>query len=112
MIVLVCGGRNYNDSARVSAVLDTISNITKVVTGGAPGADRLAGLWAGKRGIEYKEFLPDWARDGRAAGPIRNAKMLAESNPDVVVAFPGSRGTAHMVRIARASGVDIIEVAP
>lgn len=36
--------------------------------------------------------------------------MLSEFQPDIVVAFPGGRGTAHMVRIARAAGIDVIEV--
>jgi hypothetical protein len=36
--------------------------------------------------------------------------MLDEGRPDLMVAFPGRSGTAHMVRIARAAGVEVIEV--
>jgi hypothetical protein len=43
------------------------------------------------------------------AGPIRKQQMLDEGKPDLVVAFPGGRGTAHMVRIARAAGIEVIE---
>jgi hypothetical protein len=38
--------------------------------------------------------------DGRAAGPRRNQRMLEDFRPDLVVAFPGGRGTAYMVRRA------------
>jgi len=47
---------------------------------------------------------------GRAAGPVRNAQMLAEGKPDFVVAFPGGRGTADMCKQARARGVKVVEV--
>ena len=36
--------------------------------------------------------------------------MLDEGKPDLVVAFPGGRGTAHMTRIARGAGIEVIEV--
>jgi hypothetical protein len=37
----------------------------------------------------------DGKKHGRAAGPIRNQKM-PEEKPELVVAFPGGRGTADM----------------
>lgn len=37
-------------------------------------------------------------------------KMLADGKPDLVVAFSGGRGTAHMVKIALAAGVEVLEV--
>jgi hypothetical protein len=36
--------------------------------------------------------------------------MLAEFQPTLVIAFPGGRGTAHMVRIAKDAGVQVMEV--
>jgi hypothetical protein len=38
---------------------------------------------------------------------IRNTQMLAEGRPDGVVAFPGGRGTANMVRQAAAAGLGV-----
>jgi hypothetical protein len=46
------------------------------------------------------------------AGPIRNQRMLVEGKPDLVVAFPGGKGTAGMVTLARNAGVDVIMVDP
>lgn len=115
MKVLVCGGRDYDDWSRVRSVLDHLSpvdgnGITHVIHGGADGADALAARWAIERDITCSTYFADWAKHGRAAGPIRNGEMLTKGAPDVVVAFPGGRGTADMVRRSRAAGVRVIEV--
>jgi hypothetical protein len=36
--------------------------------------------------------------------------MLEEGKPDLVVAFPGGRGTANMVKQVRGTGVNVLEV--
>jgi hypothetical protein len=113
MRVLVCGGRDFQNSAFVFKTLDNIHNetpITEVMQGGAKGADTLARDWArSKNGIKRWVCNADWEKHGKAAGPIRNARML-EWEPDLVVAFPGGRGTANMVQQARAAGVEVVEV--
>jgi hypothetical protein len=53
--------------------------------------------------------MADWKRFGRAAGPMRNERMLKEGRPDLVIAFPGRTGTAGMKALAREAGVMIIE---
>ncbi len=55
-------------------------------------------------------YEADWHEHGRAAGPIRNARMIAEGRPDLVIAFPGGRGTADMVSRARKAGIEVREV--
>lgn len=44
-----------------------------------------------------------------AGGPLRTTQMLVEGRPDAVIAFPGGKGTAHMVRKARAAGLPVVE---
>ena len=56
------------------------------------------------------EFPADWAKHGKAAGPIRNAEMLTEFLPDYIVAFPGGKGTADMLRKAEKARVTNIEI--
>lgn len=107
MKALVCGGRNYGDREAVFAALDRLAP-TSIIHGGATGADSLADEWASTTGTPCTTYYANWQVHGRAAGPIRNAEMLAEM-PDVVVAFPGGKGTADMVRQARAKGVRVIE---
>jgi ABC-type Fe3+-hydroxamate transport system substrate-binding protein len=113
MRVVVCGGRDFTDSDLVFRTLNELHDatpITDLAHGGAPGADTIAGQWMLRTGRQPVVFLADWGKHGRAAGPIRNAKMLAELNPDLVVAFPGGRGTADMVAMAKAAGVKVMEV--
>ena len=112
-LLLVCGGRDYNDRAHVFHTLDRIHAkrpIARIVEGGAAGADRLAREWANAHGIECKTFAADWATHGKAAGPMRNQLML-DSGVDGVLAFPGGRGTADMVSRARRDRVTVMEVA-
>jgi hypothetical protein len=107
--VLVCGGRDFSDGRLVLSVLSRVRP-GLVIEGGARGADSLA-RWAAERlGVPVREFPADWARFGRRAGVVRNEQMLVEGRPSVVVAFPGGRGTADMVRRALAAGVPVLLV--
>ena len=113
--VLVCGGRNYSDHERVKAVLNALHErvgISVIIQGGARGADELAFGWARANGVEEIQFDADWETHGSFAGPMRNTQMLYEGKPDLVIAFPGGRGTGDMVRKARKSGIDVVEIAP
>ena len=111
MRVLVCGGRNYRDRDRVFQVLDSIEP-SVVIHGGARGADQLAGAWAKERQVSCKTYPAQWDRYGKSAGFRRNEQMLNEGNPDLIIAFPGGNGTAHMMRIARQRGYEVTEIAP
>lgn len=117
--VLVCGGRDYNDAARVFAVLDGIARhlsltgkAVRIVTGDAAGADSLAVCWAQARREPYAVFAAEWKKHGKAAGPLRNQRMLDANDVVMVVAFPGGRGTADMVRRADAARIEVRKVTP
>src|SRR5690606_11824331 len=81
-----------------------------LVHGGAPGADSEAAYVAAYL-LEWPvEAHPaDWQRHGRAAGPIRNQQMV-DSGADLVIAFPGGRGTADLIR--RAPGIPVPVMPP
>lgn len=124
--VLVCGGRNYdpaeawnwlerNLSDAIAERWQRWGSAAKVGTllhGGARGADEGAADWGKSEHLRVLCYPANWKRDGKAAGPIRNQRMLDEGKPDLVIAFPGGVGTADMVRRARAAGVEVIEVSP
>jgi len=111
--VLICGGRNYGNARHVSSVLTEMHEfhgIDVVIHGGATGADALGAAWAKENhGVRIIEFKADWKKHGRAAGPIRNRQMLQDGLPDIVLAFDGGRGTANMIKQARAFGVRVFE---
>lgn len=112
MKLIVCGGRDFTDQDYAFAILDQCHHevgITCLVEGGARGADRLGRLWAISRGVRYLTFAADWDRHGKSAGFLRNAEML-NSGAEGVIAFPGGRGTAHMIRISKERSVPVVEV--
>jgi hypothetical protein len=111
--VLVCGGRDYTDSAFVSYVLDVIhakKSITLVIHGCANGADSFAQQWSEAHPGECTSFgVPaDWKKHGSRAGPVRNRLMLELGKPDLVIAFEGGAGTRDMTAAAVAAGVRVL----
>jgi hypothetical protein len=128
MRVIVCGDRKWRDPAPIFRELDGLVVATgddlELIEGCAHGADELAGNhpparhdhgffsggWAWLRHRPATHVPADWEHLGRRAGPMRNRSMLAR-NPDLVLAFHAnireSRGTADMIRAARAAGVEV-----
>lgn len=114
MRLLVCGGRSFSDRAALAGWMNEVigrldREAITIVHGGAPGADSLAGAIARAAGVREWVFPADWAKHGKAAGPIRNQQMLDEADPDIVLAAPGGRGTADMVRRAAAAKIPVID---
>lgn len=111
MRILVCGGRDFDDEYWVARVLDEYREKLKgdivIIHGGATGADKLADEWATAHNVETVVFPADWHGLGRAAGPIRNQQMIDEGKPDLVIAFPGGRGTHDMERRAYAARLQV-----
>lgn len=109
--ILVCGGRDFDDFFTLDMVMEAyLEEVPHIIHGGAKGADSLAGDWAYMNVLPCTVYPAQWNRHGKAAGPIRNQQMLDEGKPDLVVAFPGGRGTADMIRRARKAGVDVYEI--
>jgi SLOG family YspA-like protein len=109
--VLVCGGREYNDTKRVNRAMREVQErygIACVIEGGARGADYLAKLWAEGQGIPVIEMRANWNRYGKRAGHIRNGWMIEHGKPDLIVAFPGGRGTEDMCAQTSAAGLVLI----
>jgi hypothetical protein len=111
MKALFCGDRNWDNEAPIRTALLELLPDTIIIHGGARGADKMAGRVAKELGFTVIELPANWGRYGRAAGPIRNREMLM-LNPDIVFAFhkniDESKGTKHMLKIAKEAGVDTI----
>jgi len=111
--VLICGSRDFDNMQLISGMISQFDKDTVIIEGGASGADTIARQAAQAVGLKVIEFPADWNKYGKAAGPIRNQKMLDEGKPDVVYAFykdrSKSRGTKHMVSIAKAKGITVLE---
>lgn len=117
MRILICGSRDFTDYSKFCSEMDNISEEYDfdnnqpvwIIAGEARGADALAKQYAAECDWGYMGFPADWKTYGKRAGPIRNAQMLTEGKPELVVAFMAvdSIGTKHMVKIAKEAGVTV-----
>lgn len=113
MRVLVCGGRHFSNYEAVEKYLDMLHAIYRfdvVIHGAACGADSLAAYWARRHHVDEWPFPADWKVLHRRAGIVRNAQMIREGRPDLVVSFPGGRGTGNMRKQARDAGITTLDL--
>lgn len=112
MRILVCGGRDFGKKfeERIWIInqLDTFT-FTHLIQGGASGVDTCARTYAISHDLPYTEYPAQWGKYSKSAGFIRNKQMLDEGKPDLVVAFPGGRGTKMMIELAQKAGVPVRE---
>jgi len=110
--VLVCGGRDYTDKDILWDYLDACMSewcFLVLIHGDARGADRLSDAWAVEHGIQPAACRANWRRYPRAAGPIRNNRMLI-LQPQKCIAFPGGTGTADMIRQCESRDIEVRRV--
>lgn len=110
--VIVCGSRD--GCTLFKGVIDPLcwfehehGPIFHVIVGSRKGTDYQAWLWAMEREIPATIVPAEWAKHGKAAGPIRNRRMLELFSVHAVLAFPGGRGTEDMKQAAREAHVPL-----
>lgn len=83
----------------------TESPIEEIVSGTANGVDKLGENWAMYRRIPVKKFPANWNMYGKSAGYRRNLEMAGYADALVAVWDGESKGTKHMIDIARDKGI-------
>lgn len=115
--IIIAGGRDFNDYEHLKLVMDSVHPKLRedgrkliVVSGKARGADALGERWAIENNIPVEEFPADWATHGKSAGYKRNEQMAIHS--DGLVAFwdGKSRGTEHMINLAKKHGLKAMTI--
>ena len=129
MRVIIAGGRDFNDFKLLESNINKIfkqlsdeklisiyvneSNI-EIICGKARGADTLGEQFAKEYKLSIKYFPADWNTYGKSAGYRRNAEMAnyAKEDNGVLIAFwdGKSKGTKHMIDIAKNSGIRVFVV--
>lgn len=106
MKTIIAGGRNFQDYSLLLATCK-VEPISSIISGHARGADQLGERYAFEQGITLELFPANWGVDGRSAGFKRNIKMAKYA--DALIAFwdGTSRGTSHMIKVARAYGLKV-----
>ncbi len=108
MRIIIAGSRTVIDYKIVEeAVKESGFEITKIISGGARGVDRLGEEYAKNNKIPLEIVTADWDKHGKAAGYIRNEEMakigdclIAIWQKDKVTG-EGSKGTRNMISIAK-----------
>lgn len=110
--ILICGDRHWSAHVPIEQVLIWVTRTnprSTIIHGGAYGADGLAGNLAHVLGLRVRVFKAEWERYGKRAGPIRNALMIADGEPEIVFAYTDdlsqSHGTRDMVKKALAAKI-------
>lgn len=111
--VIIAGSRSFNDYNLLESTCNHLlenrlkSNNIVILSGCARGADSLGEIYAKNNGFEIEKHPADWDTFGKSAGYRRNAEMAVCA--DALIAFwdGKSRGTQHMIDIARSLGLDI-----
>lgn len=101
MITIIAGSRNIKDYNLVKkAIKNSGFEITKIISGGADGVDKLAIRYALENGISFEVFpvtKEDWKNYGRKAGVMRNLAMAQRSETLVAIWDSKSKGTKDMI---------------
>lgn len=110
MKVIIAGGRNFFNYEFLKMKCDVILHgkpIVEIVSGTANGADRLGERYAKEKGYTITQFPAQWDKFGKSAGYKRNQQM-AEYADSLIVFWDGkSRGSKHMIDIAKSQGLTI-----
>jgi len=106
MITIIAGSRScieYNDI--LHAVKQAPWTITRVISGGARGADKLGEKWAGRMNLPIDIVYANWEKYGKRAGYLRNEKMAEQAEALLALWDWQSRGTRNMIEIAKRKGL-------
>lgn len=111
MKTIIAGSRNIKDYETVNNAVNWSGfKITEVVSGHANGVDMLGEVWARRNKVPIKPFpveKEDWKDFGKAAGPMRNAKMALYGEQLIAIQKDQSKGTANMIELAKTQKIPI-----
>jgi hypothetical protein len=111
--IIVAGSRTFTDFNLLVATCDTVirecySDLPiKIIEGGAKGADALGRRYAHLRKYPVETFPAQWSVYGKAAGYKRNEQMAKVSQALIAFWEKESRGTKHMIDIAKQNGLRV-----
>ena len=102
MRTIIAGSRNFDDYDELLCAINTINwKPTVVLSGAARGVDGLGERWASENNIPLEKYPAKWDLYGKSAGYRRNAEMAQKAEALLALWDHKSRGTKHMIDLAR-----------
>lgn len=109
MITIIAGSRDCIEYTEVLHAVDKANwEITRVISGGARGADKLGEQWACRNTVPLTVVYADWDRYGKRAGYLRNEEMAEQGEALIALWDYQSRGTRNMIDIAKRKGLKVL----
>ena len=112
--VIVAGGRDFDDYAKLKAVLDATfadrNQSIEIVSGHAKGADMLGERYAFEKNIPCKVFPAEWNKYPIRAGFIRNSQMIEYAMRETPMLIAFWNGTADTIEKAKKANIECVIV--
>ena len=108
MKTIIAGSRSIRGLDLVSYCCDDFFSrykVKEIVSGGAPGVDRLGELVGHSLGIPITVFKASWEVFGKRAGMLRNQDMANYANALIAIWDGVSPGTREMIKMAKRGGL-------
>ena len=108
MIVAVVGSRTFSDWELLNRYLTDFhlkNTITRIISGGARGADTLAEKWAKANNIATTIYRAEWDKYGKRAGMIRNRLIISNSEHCIAFWDGASHGTKNDIELCHTLNV-------
>lgn len=103
--LIIAGSRSIDDVELVRRALSRIPfKPTQIVSGRARGVDRCGEVVAKELGIPVKHFVPNWDKEGKRAGYLRNSDMGIYADAGLLLWDGSSNGTVHMQSVLKKLG--------
>ena len=108
MKTIIAGSRNITEYATLIKALKKVDwEITTVLSGTARGVDKLGEIFAKENNIPLEKYPAEWDKYGKSAGYKRNL-VMAENAEALLALWDGqSKGTKHMIDIAKKHSLKI-----
>ena len=114
MRCIIAGSRSIDDKFydSIKNIINTLIDNKKlkidiIISGHATGVDKLGEKFAAEYNIPTELYIPDWSKNGKKAGYLRNEEMA--NNADCLILFwdGESKGSEHTLKIAKKKGLKI-----
>lgn len=113
MKTIIAGSREITDYQRVINAVSMIDwQITAVICGMARGVDKLGEKFALQNQIPVHYYPAEWHIHGKSAGYLRNVEMAKNADALIAIWDGKSRGTMHMINIARDHNLRVFVYSP
>jgi uncharacterized phage-like protein YoqJ len=114
MRVIIAGSRTFHNyqllKEKATQILQNYIQTNQeiiIISGTATGADQLGEQFAKEMGFKVERYAADWDKWGKSAGYKRNQQMAEVANVAIVFWDGQSKGSKHMIDIAKNKGLKV-----